>query len=154
MTLVPSSFGLDSMLAGPSRLCKQIKGADSTRQKHKCFVANPLLPGSFDVVVIGGGHAGAEACAASARTGARTVLVTPSLENLGTCSCNPSFGGIGKGTMIREVDALDGLAGRVIDKAGVTFTILNRSKAQAVWVSSYLEVLSRVGHGRLGVVGN
>lgn len=84
-------------------------------------------------MVIGGGHAGSEACAAAARSGARTALVTPKLDNLGVCSCNPSFGGIGKGTILREVDALDGLAGRVIDKAGLQFKVLNRKKGPAVW---------------------
>lgn len=85
------------------------------------------------VVVVGAGHAGCEAATGSARTGARTVLITPFLNKIGTCSCNPSMGGVGKGTLLREVDALDGLAAKVTDVAGIQFKMLNRSRGAAVW---------------------
>ncbi len=104
----------------------------------------------FQVCVIGAGHAGCEAAAAASRSGAKTLLLTKNIENIGELSCNPSIGGVGKGTLVREVDAMDGLMGRVagtrsvslccmqliriVDMSGIMFRMLNATKGSAVWV--------------------
>ena len=92
-----------------------------------------LFESTYDVIVVGGGHAGSEAAAAAANLGAKTLLITMSLQNIAQMSCNPAMGGIAKGQIVREIDALGGYSGIITDKTAIQFKMLNKSKGPAMW---------------------